>query len=1675
MMEPQFDPATQAKPTLWDRAKVNAREGFDGTFAGEVVNYNQSGQNARGAADDVFRAIVEARNAGSPVGLEAYQLTDDERRTRPTSSWASPYAGIPVAQLEAEFNSLNQAAQNKRTSYDARVAQNKLESDAVPPWQNEPGVFGKAIAGLTALGGQLAGGALSPENAIGGFGSNVARRPAESVISYATRRVTPGAAEGALGGGIADPVVQSGKIERGEQDGYEPGQTASSVALGAAVGSAFRMSGMLWDAFRASRRRSGQPDAVPESTTPDDILNQLQVDPEFAALARANGVDPFANDPRNAVLQERLTRRRIEEQFRPEPETAPPTAADFGTADRPGPAQQEIARRQEERQAVESGTVDPASTNVVARQPDTRTIAVDNRGGAFRQDEGAGQGRAKGETMAEANVIRLPAPGREHLTDAEIARQRAANEGGQQRTVETPDKLFGQEDRAPQTRNANLEQRQADEAFTLAERQRQRAGDTVRDTQVAGRPQGADQQAIHLDDGHPVEILDRRMMPDAKGNMVEVARVRRYDPRTGQAAADAVEYDVPVRQLKRGNYAAEPRMAQDFESRADVGRTPRGDRMDEAQGLPHQTYRTAPPDDHPREPGRWSRPEQPEGPHPGRRWSTYEEAMRDFEARQARGQEAPKSGNTYEGQKATNQARAKDRDGRFVVDEDGHVMSSAQGPIRFADQKQAARWIVNVGHKESPDQVFEIANHPSGKGFTARERGRSEPPRSERPADSTTRQGHSTDDAENSTINEVRRHLTDGEARQFSDLFDEASSASNHPSEAAPAAGRRQGAPNDAARGSASDERQPGGAESRAEAGGNGTEARAYGRAPAGRSDAVAAPDRGQRADAATGWERASDGQSPLNDAAETSRSATFNSNPFFDPEGWKGVARALGIHSEYFRDLRASFAAMKASWEADSGKRTADLGKKTNALADVGRTIFYSTDGELRAVGQVYKSPTIKRIADMLFAPADMGKGGAVTRTYHEAVEQRTVSNLNKLADVLKPFVGDSGKLNQIRQLVQNSKGIRRGTPIHDAAAKLRGLLDDEFRYLKDAGVDVGQVPDYFPRIVDAERVLRNPVDFTEAAAKQYLKDGIAKNRKDADAMASAWLQSIELGHAGAKKDGTDFVMLGGTPNSDFRKERVFGRSIETDKSNPLARYYLQDPVDVLTLHFQRTARRAEWSRRFGDDLGEWKKLKQAIVDEGNVAALRQVVDAIGVSTGTQRAYQSDAARTAIGFLRTWGAIKLLPRAAITSLSETAMPAIRSGDLTRTLGDVVRTVHALAGGQKDSRELAADLGLISHAIGDSVLGRRYFALEPGSKVQQDIVNRFFRRTGLEQLTQAQRVVAVAAGQTFLRRLAKDVAGDGGRKASSTALLRELGIDDAKGFSTWLAGLNDGMPGLGDVKAEAGFSGQYRTALQRFNLQTSLNPNSSTRPKWANHPIGSLVFMLQSYAYAFQKQVLNRAAAGVKEGLTGKGYGAADRVTMLAPAMALPILAAIQWGISPARDAVFGDPSSRQDHDESDPLLKQYLGNDAPSKRFMQVLSRSGLTGVMEPYINMANGALYDRDVATAIAGPVLGSVGQLGDAKLKLAVRNSDNTNTAERNFAKAFYDATLLPGISLLATFMPAPIGAAAIQAGSSGAAREGFASMVAGDKRATRAGPPRPPSPPRPSRPPRPPGRE
>lgn len=75
-----------------------------------------------------------------------------------------------------------------------------------------------------------------------------------------------------------------------------------------------------------------------------------------------------------------------------------------------------------------------------------------------------------------------------------------------------------------------------------------------------------------------------------------------------------------------------------------------------------------------------------------------------------------------------------DKNGDYPIDQWGFVVSTGGGPMRFTDSPgksanmKAGLWIKAHGQRRSKYQVFERANHPSGKGIGIVVTGRNEPP-----------------------------------------------------------------------------------------------------------------------------------------------------------------------------------------------------------------------------------------------------------------------------------------------------------------------------------------------------------------------------------------------------------------------------------------------------------------------------------------------------------------------------------------------------------------------------------------------------------------------------------------------------------------------------------------------------------------------------------------------------------------------------------------------------------------------------------------------------------------------------------------------------------------------------------------------------------------------------------
>lgn len=59
---------------------------------------------------------------------------------------------------------------------------------------------------------------------------------------------------------------------------------------------------------------------------------------------------------------------------------------------------------------------------------------------------------------------------------------------------------------------------------------------------------------------------------------------------------------------------------------------------------------------------------------------------------------------------------------RFGVNQDLHVVDEGGNPLHFTTQREAGKWMLTVGNKRG-DQIWQIANHPSGRGFTVQQTG----------------------------------------------------------------------------------------------------------------------------------------------------------------------------------------------------------------------------------------------------------------------------------------------------------------------------------------------------------------------------------------------------------------------------------------------------------------------------------------------------------------------------------------------------------------------------------------------------------------------------------------------------------------------------------------------------------------------------------------------------------------------------------------------------------------------------------------------------------------------------------------------------------------------------------------------------------------------------------------
>lgn len=391
--------------------------------------------------------------------------------------------------------------------------------------------------------------------------------------------------------------------------------------------------------------------------------------------------------------------------------------------------------------------------------------------------------------------------------------------------------------------------------------------------------------------------------------------------------------------------------------------------------------------------------------------------------------------------------------------------------------------------------------------------------------------------------------------------------------------------------------------------------------------------------------------------------------------------------------------------------------------------------------------------------------------------------------------------------------------------------------------------------------------------------------------------------------------------------------------------------------------------------------------------------------------------------------------------------------------GSLVRQVVRTA----DSRalaEFAQAAGIITSPLYDTVIMNRLSGSYGDSPRFDGLLTNFFRRTGLTQLTNAQRKAAALSGHLYLRKMADAVKNrNGTARDTARAELRELGIPEADtdAFVDWLL-QTDAMPDVGDLQQPQGRL--FSAAVARFVDQNIQNPQKVDRPELASHPVGRLAYGLMSFSYAFHRNVTTRAVlrigreADIRQN-ADPTMGRAQAVLRSLGAQA-PTLAAYagaifgaQLVVTALREAIFN--GDKWDEREKKGELADWLMSLA--------FSRTGALGPFDPVLQAITGLRYERDLSNIMVGPAPGYFLQATQNILSAAVgRNSANTNTAEWNAAKAAWQMLGVPMAAAALTAIPGgpfsgPLLGLGLQYATSNQTADHIASALVGEKETRR----------------------
>ena len=576
---------------------------------------------------------------------------------------------------------------------------------------------------------------------------------------------------------------------------------------------------------------------------------------------------------------------------------------------------------------------------------------------------------------------------------------------------------------------------------------------------------------------------------------------------------------------------------------------------------------------------------------------------------------------------------------------------------------------------------------------------------------------------------------------------------------------------------------------------------------------------------------------------------------------------------------------------------------------------------------------------------------------TYFNNVQFFQALFANQFNKILRPDgkpISEERMQAAISELIEND-GRPDGAFTNPDAIAISKVFAELYDYLRDKGLPIERIENYFPRIWDAERVRDNDTRIRELLTEagvpvknmEQMIDWMASTGNEAEFQSNIEDPLSDLPYEGFIQDRSEVL---NDPRFNEFRSRDLNRIVER---------YLSAAV-----------KRAEYNEFFGEDsvgVGEWNpraKLEGIIDDAMEEGATQKEVqfmlDSVDAALGRYGRTINPNVRAGMAWIATYQNMRLLLFSTLASLPDIVGPAIRSNSFRDAFNTMRNGMSDIVNKESDLNEMARTWGIISDQMNQHIL-TEHFDSHWFPERARGINEKFFRAIGLERWTNFTRSAALAVGVDFIKRKASE-ANNGDTKAAAD--LAQLGLT-AENVTEWIEGGEQTFGAGGYNSQAAGAQNEHNQKVAQSMIQfvneSVMKPNPSQRPLWASNPAFMLIFHLKSFMYSFHETITRQIAQNMREAGTPwqKAYAlAAPGLMLLAfTGLGLELRELIQYKI-------WGRPG-RTDR------------MDGPTYA-LELIERSGITGPSQLAFDFEGAEDRGQLGFVAIAGPALGQLTEI-------------------------------------------------------------------------------------------------